>query len=501
MEKNKILIADDAELNRMMLSSMLGDKYDFVFAQNGVEAVDILSSGDTIDLVLLDVNMPEMDGFDVLHVMNEQGWIKDIPVIIISAEDNAEFITQAYHLGVTDYINRPFYSVVVERRVENTLLMHSNQKRLVRLVEKQVYEREKINNSMINIFSNIIEMRNQESGSHTLNVQTITNTLLLRLVELTDRYGLTKSDISLISLLSALHDIGKIKIPEAVLNKPGKLSPAEWEMMKTHTTAGDEILSNKELDQSSKFVRTARNICRWHHEKYDGKGYPDGLVGDDIPIEAQVVSMADVYDALTSERCYKKAFSHEKAMEMILGGECGAFNPLLTQCLRDVADSLKQVSQNGTTHFDFERDALSVTEELLTTNELPREDLLRRMLENERRKKEFFMEHCNDIQFEYDKLMHRVEFVNLPSENGEKRKVFFADRNNKENLLPHRDWDMLHEMLLKTKPENLGVEADVSLIINGKAVPYHTHMMAIWPQGGSEYTCVIGHFTAIDSRD
>ena len=501
MEKNKILIADDAELNRMMLSSMLGDKYDFVFAQNGVEAVDILSSGDTIDLVLLDVNMPEMDGFDVLHVMNEQGWIKDIPVIIISAEDNAEFITQAYHLGVTDYINRPFYSVVVERRVENTLLMHSNQKRLVRLVEKQVYEREKINNSMINIFSNIIEMRNQESGSHTLNVQTITNTLLLRLVELTDRYGLTKSDISLISLLSALHDIGKIKIPEAVLNKPGKLSPAEWEMMKTHTTAGDEILSNKELDQSSKFVRTARNICRWHHEKYDGKGYPDGLVGDDIPIEAQVVSMADVYDALTSERCYKKAFSHEKAMEMILGGECGAFNPLLTQCLRDVADSLKQVSQNGTTHFDFERDALSVTEELLTTNELPREDLLRRMLENERRKKEFFMEHCSDIQFEYDKLMRRVEFVNLPSEDGEKRKVIFSDRNSKENLLPHKDWDMMHEMLLKTKPEDPGVEADVSLIINGKAVPYHTHMMAIWPQGGSEYTCVIGHFTAIDGRD
>ena len=222
--KSRILIADDAELNREMLTQMLGEQYDFVYACNGVEAVELLGSGESIDLVLLDVNMPEMDGFEVLRIMNERRWIEEFPVIIISAENGIDFITQAYQLGAVDYINRPFYAVVVQRRVENTLLMYSNQKRLIRLVGKQVYEREKVNNAMINIFSNIIEMRNHESGSHTLNVQTITDLLLHRLIELTDRYGLTKADVSLISSLSALHDIGKIKVPEYILNKAGKLT-------------------------------------------------------------------------------------------------------------------------------------------------------------------------------------------------------------------------------------------------------------------------------------
>lgn len=368
-QKNKILIADDAELNRDMLTMMLGSQYDFVYAVNGKEAVECLEK-EEIDLVLLDINMPVMDGFDVLTVMNNRGWIEDIPVIIISAEDSNEFITRGYQLGVTDYIRRPFISIVVQKRVDNTLLMHSNQKRLIRLVEKQIYDREKFSNAMINIFSNVIELRNHESGSHTLNVQIITSLLLRRLVQLTDRYHLSKADISRISSLSALHDIGKIKIPENILNKPGKLDADEWELMMSHSAEGDAILAHADLDQESEFVKTARAICRWHHEKYDGGGYPDGLAGDDIPIAAQVVSLADAYDALTSERCYKSAFSHERAMEMILSGECGAFNPLLLNCLEDISEALKNLDKNNT-KYDYQSDIGGILDEILESNDLP----------------------------------------------------------------------------------------------------------------------------------
>ena len=369
MTKSRILVTDDSEINRVMLTEMLGKKYDFLYAGNGLEATDLLEHEKDIALMLLDVNMPEMNGLDVLRVMNERQWIEDIPVIIISAEDGSEFISKAYSLGVTDYISRPFHTVVVQRRVENTLLIYAKQKQLVRLVEDQIYEREKTNTQMINILSNVIETRNQELGSHTLNVQIISNLLLKQLVRITDRYSLSNEDIVMISTLAAVHDIGKIKIPDMLLNKPGKLTDEEWVIMKSHTVEGDELLSNQALDQDSKFVRTARAICRWHHEKYDGGGYPDGLKGEQIPIAAQVVSMADVYEALTSDRCYKKAYTHEKALEMIYAGECGAFNPLLIKCLKAIAGTLKGILENGE-KYDFQEDAASIADELLSSNGL-----------------------------------------------------------------------------------------------------------------------------------
>ncbi len=492
MAKSRILIADDAELNREMLTLMLGDRYEFLYATDGVEAVDILSSGESIDLVLLDVNMPNMDGFGVLRIMNERDWIHTIPVIIISAEDNSDFITKAYHLGVTDYISRPFHSVVVERRVENTLLMYAKQKRLVHLVERQVLEREKVNNTMISIFSDIIELRNHESGSHTLNVQTITHLLLTALIRRTDRYSLSKSDISLISTLAALHDIGKIKVPESILNKPGKLDPDEWVIMKSHTTWGDEILSSDQLDQSSRFVRIARSICRWHHEKYDGRGYPDGLAGDDIPIAAQVVSMADVYDALTSERCYKKAFTHERALEMILGGECGAFNPLLLESLKDVAHSLLDYSAQGR-HYDFASESVSVADEILSTEELPQDNYVRRMLKNERQKKEFFMSRSDGILFEYDKLLGRITYVHLDGDSSGSMTVF-TSRDHPDNILPVEYWDEFRKKLLCTTRENPYVLGMAELLIRGERKRFHANLMAIWPEFGTEYISVVGQF-------
>ncbi len=494
MKRSRILIADDVAMNREMLSQMLGDGYDFVYAQNGVEVVDILRGDENIDLILLDLNMPQMDGFEVLKVMNERHWIEEFPVIIISAEDGSEFIAQAYRLGVVDYISRPFRTIVVQRRVENTLMMYAHQKKLIQLVENQVYDREKVNNSMINIFSNIIELRNHESGSHTLNVQIITKLLLQRLVQITDKYNLTKTDIALISSLSALHDIGKIKVPDAILNKPGKLTADEWEVMKSHTVEGDNILQSVGLDQNSAFIRTARHICRWHHEKYDGNGYPDGLVGDNIPIEAQVVSVADAYDALTSVRCYKNAYPHSVAKKMIIQGDCGKFNPLLMQCLNDISNELQNLKDTGET-YDFQREAAYITDELLIDNDLPQGNALRRMMDNERKKKDFFMECCDGIQFEYDVLLHKASFVYSKKGEGPMHKVVFTTRESPDNILPIAYWDMLRLALHQTTREDPIAAIPVKLRINGKLIPYQARAMAIWPEDGSEYIFVVGHFT------
>ena len=341
-----ILIVDDSALNRMVLIEILGkENYTFLEAENGQQAVELLDCHPEVDLMLLDITMPEIDGFGVLEIMNQYHWIEETPVIMISAEDAYSFIERAYDLGASDYITRPFDARVVCRRVSNTLMLYAKQKRLVQMVAEQVYEKEKVSNTMISILSHIVEFRNNESGLHVVHIRTITELLLRRLRKKTDRYPLTEADISLISTASALHDIGKINIPEQILNKPGRLTKEEFEIVKTHSAVGEHMLRQIPFNQNEPLVKVAREICRWHHERWDGRGYPDGLKGDEIPISAQVVSLADVYDALTSERCYKAAFDHETALNMIVNGECGAFNPLLLECLMDGADQIKQAMQ------------------------------------------------------------------------------------------------------------------------------------------------------------
>ena len=341
-----ILIVDDSALNRMVLTEILGkENYTFLEAENGRQAVELLDCHPEVDLLLLDITMPEMDGFGVLEAMNRYRWIEETPVIMISSEDAYPFIERAYDLGASDYITRPFDARVVCHRVSNTLMLYAKQKRLVQMVAEQVYEKEKVSNTMISILSHIVEFRNNESGLHVVHIRTITELLLRRLREKTDRYPLTEADISLISTASALHDIGKINIPEQILNKPGRLTKEEFDIIKTHSAVGEHMLRQIPFNQNEPLVKVAREICRWHHERWDGRGYPDGLKGDEIPISAQVVSLADVYDALTSERCYKAAFDHETALNMIVNGECGAFNPLLLECLMDGADQIKQAMQ------------------------------------------------------------------------------------------------------------------------------------------------------------
>lgn len=336
-----ILIVDDSELNRALLSEMLKDDFKILEASNGRECLDALEQyGMGISLVLLDINMPVMDGFEVLVQMNRNHWIEDIPVVMISSDDTASNIKRAYDMGVSDYIRRPFDAQVVFRRVFNTIKLYAKQRRLITLVTDQIDEKEKNNQIMIRILSQIVEFRNGESGLHVEHINILTGLLLERLVQKTDHYDLTWSDQYRITLASALHDIGKIGIDDKILNKPGRLTKEEFEIMKSHTLIGASILENLGLYQEEPLIKTAYQICRWHHERYDGKGYPDGLQGDEIPISAQVVSVADVYDALVNERVYKKAITHEKAIEMILNGECGVFNPILLECLVDIKDKI-----------------------------------------------------------------------------------------------------------------------------------------------------------------
>ena len=344
MEKRnlpQLLVVDDSEMNREILKEILGKEYRILEACDGEEALKMLEQyGPEISLVLLDIIMPKMDGFEVLAYMNRDKWIEDILVIMISSEGSESYIRRAYELGASDYISRPFDAKVVYQRVINMIKLYAKQRRLIHLVTDQIYEKEKNNRMMTGILSQIVEFRNGESGLHVLHINILTQLLLEKLMRKSENYDLSWSQQHMIATASALHDIGKIGIDEKILNKPGKLTKEEFEAMKQHTIIGARMLDRLEMYHDEEMMKYAYEICRWHHERYDGKGYPDGLKGEEIPISAQVVSLADVYDALVSDRVYKKAYSHEKAMEMILNGECGMFNPLLLECLVEIQDKV-----------------------------------------------------------------------------------------------------------------------------------------------------------------
>lgn len=343
-ERPHVLIVDDSEFNRELLCGILGESFEILEADSGKEGLKLLRRyGTQISVVLLDIIMPEMNGFDVLDEMNREHWLDNIPVIMISADDSDENIRRAFDLGVTDYICRPFDAKVVERRIRNTITLNLKQRRMLSLLAEQSRDKEKIGQMMVDILSNTVCYVNGESGQHIRNIQRITAILLERLLLKTDRYRLSFQDCVMISTASALHDIGKVGINTFILNKPGILTPEEYEVMKKHTLIGEHILKSGELSEfrEEPLLKTAEQICRWHHERYDGSGYPDGLSGEEIPIAAQVVSIADVFDALMSKRSYKEALSAEVALRMIENGECGSFNPVLIECLKQAVGKLK----------------------------------------------------------------------------------------------------------------------------------------------------------------
>ena len=468
-EKQKILIVDDSEMNRSILADMLGDEYEIVEAVDGAEAVARLNMDSTdISLLLLDIVMPNMDGFEVLAVMNRRNWIQDIPVIMISAENTSSYIEHAYELGVTDFISRPFDGQIVHRRVINTIMLYAKQKRLIELVSDQIYEKERSNNLMVSILSHIVEFRNGESGMHVLHINMMTEILLQTVMRKTDKYNLKRSDIPIITMASALHDIGKISIPGEILNKPGKLTKEEFDTMKTHTLVGAEMLDQLTYYKDEALVKVAYQICRWHHERYDGRGYPDGLAGEEIPIAAQIVALADVYDALTSVRVYKPAFSHEKAIEMITNGECGAFNPLLLQCLLESTDSIREQLAVNSIKQESDRNIRNITEDLLHYEDLSASERTLRLLEHERTKYQFFASLSTEVQFEYTeepsmltlsdvgaKLLNAAEITMNPFED--EKITSIAD----EKIL-----EEIRNLVMASTPESPVIQYDGELLIN-----------------------------------
>ena len=343
-EKPSVLIVDDSEMNRIILNEMLKDEYRVLEADNGRTALDMVDRyGDELSLVLLDIIMPGMNGFEVLGELSRRTVADSLPVIMISSEDSDDVVLRAYELGASDYINRPFNARVVRRRVSNTIRLYAKQRRLTSLLSQQYNERVKNSRMLIDIMAGVMELRNGESGLHVTHIEKLTELLLGCLVHRSDKFPLDNEQRSTIAMASALHDIGKMSIDDAILNKPGRLTSEEFEIMKTHTTLGADMLFELGHQHAgNSLLEYAYQIARWHHERWDGKGYPDGLKGDEIPIAAQVVSVADVYDALTSVRVYKDAIPHQEAIQMILDGKCGQFNPLLLDCLLEVQDRIAE---------------------------------------------------------------------------------------------------------------------------------------------------------------
>ena len=345
-----ILIVDDSEMNRCILSEKLGEDYDILEATNGEEAIRLLRQYETeISLVLLDLVMPVMDGFGVLSYMNERNWIEDIPVIMISGEDSVSYVRRAFDLGVADYIKKPFDAQIVYRRVYNTITLYAKQRRLLLLVADQIYEKEKNNRMMISILSQIVEFRNGESGAHVLHINIITELILERLIQKTDKYDLSGAVRGMIVTASALHDIGKIGIDDKILNKPGRLTNEEFEVIKTHSVIGASMLESLEYYKDEPLVRIAHDICRWHHERYDGKGYPRRIAGEDIPLTARILCVADSFDAMTSRRCYKAGMPLERVLKILREEEGHQFDPKLARTFEELIENgtIRVVKESG----------------------------------------------------------------------------------------------------------------------------------------------------------
>ena len=496
MNRQKILIVDDSEMNREMLKAILGEGYKYAEAVDGAQALRMLRQDLHIDLMLLDINMPKVDGFTVLEYMNQFRWIDEIPVVMISAADDHESIERCYGLGVSDYIRRPFDAFIVQRRVKNTLTLYANQKRLMGMVSDQIYRNQRDNNVMIGILSHIVEFRNSESAQHVLQVQTVTGMLLRRLAEKTDVYGLTEEKIRLITTASALHDIGKISIPASILNKPGRLTPEEFDVIRTHSVIGASMLEGLTQYRKEPLLKVAIEICRWHHERWDGGGYPDGLLGEQIPISAQVVALADVYDALTSDRCYKKAYSHDTAITMILNGECGAFNPMLLDCLQEISMRIRHALPLLAAEQVFRRDAKRLSTELLKKNDMPRSDRAQRELDSLREKMNFFASCCGGVQFEYDAPAGVVTVTDWSRPRLQSRTIM--DVNDPDNLRPLHPADVarLRCALKATTPENNELSISLLLSVGSEQHWHNIRMHTLWsPLSPGSYVGVIGCMT------
>ena len=496
-KRQKILIVDDSEFNRDMLKEILRETYNYLEAENGNQAIQIMGENPGIDLMLLDINMPQMNGFEVLKWMNQSRCIDETPVIMISSEDAVDTMRKAYELGITDYITRPFDSVIVKKRVQNTLGLYMNQKHLINVVYDQVYEKEENNNIMIRIMSNILGSRNSESREHILHIKTATEMMLRQLVKVTDAYPLTEADIALITTASSLHDIGKIRIPEEILNKPGRLTDEEFQIMKTHSEIGAAIIKDMDFPQDHPLVHTAWEICRWHHERWDGKGYPDGLKGEEIPISAQVVSIVDVYDALTSERCYKKAFDHDTAIQMILDGQCGQFNPILLMCLKELSLQLSKMIDKEMDDISYYHEVQRLSNEILSDRSLPNHNYSQNVVRVMKEKLDFFKSNSGMNSIEYNTISGQLTILNG-------KQQILCQRNNpnfnlfKEFGVNEEDVQCIRVLLHQTSVQNKEISATIKATVENNSQMYRMKLHTLWsPLKKDGYIGVVGYFNIV----
>ena len=436
-KKQKILIVDDAKFNRDILKEILGDAYNYLEAENGNQAIQMIGENIGIDLMLLDINMPQMNGFEVLKIMKRSQCIAETPVIMISSEDAVDTMRKAYELGITDYITRPFDSVIVKKRVQNTLGLYMNQKHLINVVYNQVYEKEENNNIMI-------------------------------------------------------------RIPEEILNKPGRLTDEEFKIMKTHSELGAAIIKDMDFPQDHPLVHTAWEISRWHHERWDGKGYPDGLKGEEIPISAQVVSIVDVYDALTSERCYKKAFNHDTAIQMILDGQCGQFNPILLKCLKELSLQFsnmfndKEMDENSYYH-----EVQRLSNEILSDRSLPNQNYSQSVVKVMQEKIDFFKSNSGMNSIDYNAISGQFTIL-----NGEHQ--ILCQRDNpkfnffKEFGVNEEDVQCIRVLLHQTSVQNKEISATIKATVDNNSQMYRMKLHTLWsPLKKDGYIGIIGYFDTV----
>lgn len=345
--RNTILIIDDVEINRDILTNILEEEYNIITAEDGIKGLtEIYKEQESLVAILLDLVMPRMDGYEVLAELKKTDIMANIPILVISTEESSVSEQECFNAGVSDFIHKPFNRDVVKTRVDNTVNLYLYKRHLEETVEMQTKLIRERSEGMISLLAGVVETRDVESGLHVKRVQEYTRILAEQLTKKYPMYGLDKEQIDRIVSASALHDVGKIGIPDAILLKPERLTTDEFEEMKKHTIIGAEFIKTAQDVWDSDYAKISYEIAKYHHEKYDGNGYPEGLSGEEIPISAQIVSIADVYDALVNKRCYKNAFAKEKAFDMILRGECGEFNPKLKECFIDTIERFEELADS-----------------------------------------------------------------------------------------------------------------------------------------------------------
>ena len=497
-KKQRILIVDDAKFNRDILKEILGETYHYLEAENGNQAIQMIGENPGIDLMLLDINMPQRNGFEVLEIMKRSHCLEETPVIMISSEESVGIMRKAYEMGITDYISRPFDAVIVKKRVQNTLGLYANQKHLINVVYDQVYEKEENNNIMIRILSNILGSRNSESREHILHIKTATEMMLRELVKVTDAYPLTETEIALIATASSLHDIGKIRIPEEILNKPGRLTDEEYKIMKTHSELGAAMIKDMDVPQDHPLVHTAWKICRWHHERWDGKGYPDGLKGDEIPICAQVVSVVDVYDALTSERCYKKAYDHDTAIQMILDGQCGQFNPILLKCLKNLGLLLAKMLNNKMDDDKYYYEVQRLLNEILSDRSLPYQNYSQDVFKVMQEKIDFFKKNSGRNSIDYNAVSGQLTIIN------ENQQTLYQRDNSKFDVfkefeVSEEDVQHIIDLLDHTSVQEKEISVQIKAKMENSSQMYHLKLHTLWSSLKKDgYVGIVGYIDSVN---